>query len=125
MTNTALWLAIASIVVPSIAAIVSARLNVYWLVKANLATAMPAANQPKQRINRAKRESQLRWKKLAAALLGTSVPLILLVAAMSQPVNRWSVLAIAVSVGWIMVQVAVSLSVYTVYRIWFSLKYAA
>lgn len=125
MTSTAIWLAIASIIVPSIANIISARLNVYWLLKANLADATPAANQPKQRIERAKRESQLRWKKIGAGALGTSVPLALLIAAMSQPVSRWSVLAIAVCVGWVMVQVAVSLSVYTVYKIWFSLKYAA
>jgi len=123
MTNTAIWLAIAAIIIPpSITNIISARLNVYWLVKANLANATPAENQPKQRIERAKRESQLRWKKLGAGLLGTSVPLALLIAAMALPVTRWSVLAISASVGWVMVQVAVALSVYTVYKMWFMLK---
>lgn len=122
MTNAAIWLAIAAITIPSITNIISARLNVYWLVKANLANATPAANQPKQRIERAKRESQLRWKKLGAGLLGTSVPLALLIAAMALPVTRWSVLAISASIGWVMVQVAVALSVYTVYKMWFMLK---
>lgn len=122
MTNTAIWLTIAAIIIPSIAAIISARLNVYWLVKANLASATPAVNQPKQRIERAERESQSRWKKFVATLVGTGAPLALLVAAMWQPVSRWSVLAIAICIGWIMVQLAVLLSVYTVYRMWFNLK---
>jgi hypothetical protein len=56
-------------------------------------------------------------------MLGTGLPLGALVVAMSRPVvNRWTVLAIAVCVSWIAVQIAISLSVYTVYRIWFSLK---
>ncbi len=126
MTSTAIWLAIASIIVPSIANIISARLNVYWLAKTNLASATPAANQPKQRIDRAQRDTQSRWKKFVASLLGTGTPLALLIIAMSRPViDRWSVLTIAVCVGWIMVQIAIGLSVYTVYRIWFSLKNAA
>lgn len=125
MTAIAIWLAIAAIIVPSITTLIAARLGVYWSIKANRDSATPAPNQPKQRIERAKRESHLRWKKLGAGLLGTSVPLALLIAAMSQPVSRWSVLAIAACIGWMTVQVAVSLSVYTVYRMWFSLKYAA
>lgn len=120
MTNAAIWLAIAAIIIPSIANIISARLNVYWLLKANLATATPAVNQPKQRIERAKREFQSRRKEFAAALLNTMVPLGLLVIAMSRPVDRWSVLTIAVCVGWMAIQVSISVAVYIAHQIWFA-----
>ncbi|HJP91713.1 MAG TPA: hypothetical protein VJ875_07140 [Pyrinomonadaceae bacterium] len=133
MISAETWKTIANVVIPFIAAIIGALLNAYlnpffneyWSTKRNRATASPAANQPKQRIERIKPESHSRLKKFAAAMLGTGLPLGALVVAMSRPViTRWTVLAIAVCVNWIAVQVAISVSVYTVYRIWFSLKNA-
>jgi hypothetical protein len=121
MISAATWLAIAAIVVPSITTLIAARLSVYWSVKANLPSAAPAANQPKQRTERAVSEPQSRWKKSVAALIGTGVPLALLIAAMSRPVvDRWSVLTIAVCVGWIAIQISISVSVYITHRIWFA-----
>ena len=126
MPSADTWINIASLVITSIVSLIAARLGAYWQARDMRANATPATNQPKQRIERIKAESHSRLKKLAAATLGSGVPLLSLIVAMSRPImDRWSVLVIAVCVGWIMVQVAVSLSVYTIYKIWFSLKTAA
>jgi hypothetical protein len=131
MISAETWKTIANVMIPSTVALIAALLNSYlnpifnarWSEKKNREVASPAANQPKQRIERIKPESHSRLKKFSAAMLGTGLPLGALVVAMSRPVvNRWTVLAIAVCVSWIAVQIAISLSVYTVYRIWFSLK---
>lgn len=131
MPSAETWRTIANIAIPSIVALIAALLNAYlnpyfnahWSDKKSRAVASPAANQPKQRIERIKPESHSRLKKFSAGMLGTGLPMALLVVAMSRPaVTRWSVLAISACVGWIMVQVAVGLSVYTVYKMWFILK---
>jgi len=87
-------------------------------------TVSPKANHEKARVVRQPRLSKNRFVKIISGLIGSAVPVGLLVFAMTRPgpVSRWTVLSIAMGVGWLMVQFAIAGAVYISVRAWSSLN---
>jgi hypothetical protein len=111
-----IWAAIAIAII----GLINSWLVAGWTTWMQRPAASPAADQVNARKPRQTSRLKKRFAKLMSGLVGSAVPVGLLVFAMTrpEPMTRWNALAIALSVGWLMVQVAIGFSVYIVFRSW-------